>query len=121
MYSAGYGEKALDRLSTADRERNSPYTRTLLPILKTPGLSLQQVAIRVRAEVAGLTQRAEPPHEQTPTYYDQLVGDFVLKAGVAVDPKPVVAPPSAATLEWARVDKTSVAELETFERRHPAS
>ena len=53
LYSAGYGERALDRLSAADTEPNSPYTRALLPILKTPGLSMQQIATRVRAEVAG--------------------------------------------------------------------
>ena len=122
MYSAGAGEKALDRLGAADKEPNSPYTRTLLPILKTPGLSLQQIATRVRAEVVELARRAQPPHEQTPAYYDQLLGEFVLKAGAPPSPPPPsLLPLDRAALEWSRLDKTSIAELETFERRHPAS
>ena len=93
LYSAGYGEQALDRLSTADREANSPYTRTLIPILKTPGLSLPEIARRARAQVVALARTAQPPHEQTPAYYDQVVGDFVLTPGTAVAPAAAVGPP----------------------------
>src|SRR5262245_30023468 len=93
LYSAGYGERALDRLSEADAEPNSPYTRTLIPILKTPGLSLQQIATRVRAGVLELTKKAQPPHEQTPAYYDQLAGEFVLNPGPAESKPPKVAGP----------------------------
>jgi caspase domain-containing protein len=92
LYSAGYGEQALDRLSAADREANSPYTRTLIPILKTPGLSLPEIARRVRAQVVALARTAQPPHEQTPAYYDQVVGDFVLAPGALAAPPPAFVP-----------------------------
>jgi hypothetical protein len=64
-------------------EPNSPYTRALLPILKTPGLSMAEIASRVRREVVRLASTAQPPHVQTPAYYDELVGQFLLKAGPA--------------------------------------
>ena len=60
LYSAGYGERALDRLSDADKEPTSPYARTLLPILRTPGLSLPEIAVRVRREVVELARKAHP-------------------------------------------------------------
>jgi uncharacterized caspase-like protein len=48
LYSAGFGQQALDRLSQTDMDANSPFTRTLIPVLKTPGLSLTEIA-RARA------------------------------------------------------------------------
>jgi uncharacterized protein YecT (DUF1311 family) len=85
MYSAGAGEQALDRLpGGVDGNPNSVYTRTLLPILKTPGLFLNEVAVRVRKEVVALARAVG--HEQTPVYYDGLIGEFALKAGAAPVP-----------------------------------
>lgn len=84
MYSAGEGEQALDRLPGGDASPNSLYTRALLPLLKAPGLSLQDVALRVREEVMALAAAAG--HEQMPAYYDKLFGKFVLKAGAAPAP-----------------------------------
>jgi caspase domain-containing protein len=94
MYSAGAGEQALDRLSGADLNPNSVYTRTLLPILAMPGLSLQDIAARVREEVVAVARTTG--RKQTPAYYDQLVGKFVFKPGVAVSPATApVAPPAS--------------------------
>ena len=111
MYSAGAGEQALDRLpGGADGSANSVYTRTLLPILETPGLSLQEMAIRVRREVVAAARGMG--RRQTPAYYDQLVGEFVLKAGAAAGAK-TGALASEAAEAWAAVkDSTSIAELE---------
>ena len=44
MFSAGTGEAALDRLSDADGDSNSVYTRRLLPLITQPGLSLPDLA-----------------------------------------------------------------------------
>ena len=123
MYSAGAGERALDRLSDADGDPNSLYTRALLPILALPGLSLPDIATRVRRQVVEVARTVR--HEQTPAYYDELLGDFVLKAGPA--PKPVVPPASQsqlsqAALTWAAIkDTTSVAALEAFRRQYGAA
>jgi uncharacterized caspase-like protein len=125
MYSAGAGEQAMDRLPGPDLSPNSVYTRALLPILATPGLSLQDMALRVREDVAKVAQTAGT--RQTPAYYDQLFGKLVLKPGPAAkapaDSTLLRSPgePTAAAREWARVDKSSLAELETFRRRHLSS
>jgi formylglycine-generating enzyme required for sulfatase activity len=121
LYSAGYGEKALDRLSATDAAPTSPYTRTLIPLLKTPGLSLQEIAKRVRADVVALMRKAEPPHEQTPAYYDQVVGDVVLKPGKAValpPPPPSPQGPDVAQA-WAMAKGSrSLAVLEAFRQQY---
>ncbi len=74
MYSAGAGETALDRLSDDDPDPNSVYTRTLLPMLSTPGLDLREMAVEVRRRVNKLAQTV--PHRQTPAYYDEVLNDF---------------------------------------------
>lgn len=79
LFSAGAGESALDRLSETDPERTSVYTRSLLPLLATPGLSLQDVAVKVRETVRALAARAG--HRQTPAYYDEMAGPPVCLVG----------------------------------------
>lgn len=77
MYSAGAGETALDRLPTNDPNSiNSVYTRKLLPLLETPGLSLPEMATRVRSEVFNLVQTV--PHLQRPAYYDGVIGRYCM-------------------------------------------
>ncbi len=58
MFSAGSGELALDRLSDTDPDPNSIYTRNLLPLLGQKGLTIQDVAQKVRAEVSSPAPRA---------------------------------------------------------------
>jgi formylglycine-generating enzyme required for sulfatase activity len=117
MYSAGAGEQALDRLSDADPNPNSVYTRTLLPILKTPGLSLPEIAGRVRRAVVTVARGIG--REQTPAYYDELLGEFVLKAGPDSAPVPPSPPACDAERAWAAVkDSTDIATLEAFRRQY---
>ncbi|MEQ1941087.1 caspase family protein [Mesorhizobium sp. VNQ89] len=74
IYSAGIGEKALDRLSDADPDPNSIFTRKFMPILETPGLPLVDIAKRTQVEVRELAQQAR--HKQAPAYYDQVIGQY---------------------------------------------
>ncbi len=74
MYSAGTGQGALDRLGDDDTSPNSVYTRTLLPLLTAPGLSLSDIARKVKGGVRDLAGKVG--HDQTPAYYDEIVGDF---------------------------------------------
>lgn len=74
MYSAGIGEEALDRLADDDQEPVSVYMRKLLPLLRLPGLRIQEVALRVRDDVRTIAARV--PHSQNPAYYDELRGLF---------------------------------------------
>jgi hypothetical protein len=90
MYSAGVGETALDRLPGNDPDKvNSIYTRKLVPLMKTPGIPLHELARQLRLEVNGLA--ASVPHVQQPAYYDGLIGKFCLAgcqgAQVADTPK----------------------------------
>lgn len=76
MYSAGIGQEALDRLSEADIDPNSVFTRKLIPLLKTPGLSHVQMAKQLQIEVEQLALKAEQQHRQFPAFYDQVRGNF---------------------------------------------
>jgi hypothetical protein len=76
LYSAGLGQAALDRLSDADRNPNSVFTRSFVRLLTTPGLSVQELAKQTQVEVRELAQSAN--HQQMPAYYDQILGPFTL-------------------------------------------
>jgi uncharacterized caspase-like protein len=132
MYSAGVGQSALDRLNDTDADPNSVFTRTLIPLLRTPGLSLTETARRVRQDVEKLAGGAA--HLQRPAYYDEVTGDVFLAgrgdvaapgpAPVAAAPAPP-APPSAdarAAEAWAAVqDTASQAVLEAFIASFPGT
>ena len=74
MYSADVGEAALDRLGDDDANPNSIFTRTLIPLMKTPGLDLVDTAREARRRVRKLALSVS--HNQTPAYYDAVLGDF---------------------------------------------
>ncbi len=74
MYSADVGEAALDRLNDTDANPNSVFTRTLAPLLKEPGRDLIDTAREVRRRVRDLALTVK--HQQTPAYYDAVLGDF---------------------------------------------
>lgn len=74
MYSADAGEQALDRLDDSDRNPNSVFTRTLIPLMKTPGKSLVDIARQARRQVRQLALSVS--HQQVPAYYDSVLGDF---------------------------------------------
>ncbi|WP_237152451.1 caspase family protein [Oryzibacter oryziterrae] len=76
LYSAGVGQTALDRLSDEEPATNSVFTRVLLKTLDTPGLTLVRLAKETQLAVRSLALQVG--HEQTPAYYDQIVGDIVL-------------------------------------------
>lgn len=79
MYSAGVGQTALDALSNGDPNPNSVFTRSLIPLLKQPGLSLTQTARQVRRNVQKLASAIR--HDQRPAYYDEVTGEFFFKKG----------------------------------------
>jgi len=76
LFSAGAKQVALDRLSTKDPNPNSVFTRHFARQLPQPGLTLVQIAKRTQTEVKQLA--ATVGGDQTPAYYDQIVGDLVL-------------------------------------------
>jgi poly(3-hydroxybutyrate) depolymerase/tetratricopeptide (TPR) repeat protein len=76
LYSAGFGQTALDRLSDNDKDPNSVFTRTFVKLLERPGLSLQELAKITQGEVRKLA--ASINHVQMPAYYDQVDGTLTL-------------------------------------------
>lgn len=74
MFSAGAGQQALDKLGTADKDKNGLFTRVLLKEMTKPGIPVDRVLRNVRNEVVRLSKSVG--HEQTPALYDQAVGDF---------------------------------------------
>lgn len=88
LFSAGIGQSALDRLPLpgGDPHPNSVFTRKLVPLLKTPGMTHVRLAKEVQGQVDALARTVG--HEQQPAYYDQIIGSLVLRPGA---PKPVEA------------------------------
>ncbi|MGO4872068.1 MAG: caspase domain-containing protein [Roseiarcus sp.] len=76
LMSAGAKQEALDRLSIGEPEKNSVFTRVFLSELAKPGQTLVQIAKATQIGVSNLA--ATIGYEQTPAYYDEVVGDVVL-------------------------------------------
>ncbi|MEO0617940.1 MAG: caspase family protein [Pseudomonadota bacterium] len=109
MYSAGVGQTALDALSEDDPHPNSVFTRSLIPLLKNPGLSLTQTARLVRRDVQRIA--ATVSHNQRPAYYDEVTGDFVFTRG----PKRQTSQQSAACRIWPQISRSAgEAEISSF-------
>lgn len=104
LYSAGYGQSALDRLSDDDPNPNSVFTRVLVPLLTRPGLNIDDLAYQVREDVAKLAASTPDHHQQIPAAYDQIIGGRVYlassagseAAASAVPASPAPVPPAAA-------------------------
>jgi tetratricopeptide (TPR) repeat protein len=77
IYSAGYGQVAMDRLGSSDR--NSVFTRVFVESLRQPGLHIQDIASRTRKEVRKLT--LAQGYDQFLAYMDQL-DDPIYLAGL---------------------------------------
>jgi hypothetical protein len=75
LFSAGQGQSALDRLSDTDTNPNSVFTRILVE-MALPGLSMVQIAKQTQSNVRQFAAKVD--HEQTPAYYDQIIGDLYL-------------------------------------------
>jgi len=96
IFSAGYKQTALDRLSNDDNSPNSVFTRTFSKELLTPGEDLIQVIQHTRKQVGDMA--AAIGHKQIPAYTDQMV-DSVFLNGLAkgtADAKPTDAPQKVA-------------------------
>lgn len=77
VFSAGAKQTALDRLNDDDPNPNSVFTRNFVRELSQPGLNLVQIAKRTQSDVRQMTVAAN--RMQTPAYYDQIVGDYILR------------------------------------------
>src|SRR5215813_3142555 len=76
VFSAGYKQTALDRLSNDDNSPNSVFTRTFAKELLQPGENLVEVAQHTRKLVSEMA--ATIGHRQIPAYTDQMVDNLFL-------------------------------------------
>jgi hypothetical protein len=134
IYSAGLGQRALDRLGDFDTDRNSVFTRVFAKKLRESGRTLTDVVVSVRSEVTALASRViDPdtrmPHQQYPAYYDETRGGHIILDGAPpVSPSlaasPSAPPPSSdaagrADFEFAeRINSSEV--WEEFLRKYPS-
>ena len=128
LFSAGAGQSALDKLNQADRDPNGLFTRVLLKQIQQPGVPVDQVLKRVRAEVVQLARSVG--HEQVPALYDQSIGEFFFRPGagpqVAVAPSsstnsPAVDPALLDLSFWDSIKtSTNRADFEEYLRQFPA-
>jgi hypothetical protein len=108
LMSAGFNQQALDSLNepgkpATDKSPNSVFTRVLLEELARPGLTHIVLAKAVQTRVRDLARSVN--HAQVPAFYDQIIGDVVLRpdgapaqSAAVIKPQPVPAspPPVAA-------------------------
>jgi hypothetical protein len=96
IFSAGYKQTALDRLSNDDNSPNSVFTRTFARELLQPGENLVEVAQHTRKIVSEMAEKIN--HRQIPAYTDQMVDNVFLNglAKAQADAKPVDAPQKVA-------------------------
>ena len=125
LFSAGIGQTALDRLSDTDADANSVFTRKLIPLLNTPGLTHVRLAKQVQKQVSALARTVS--HNQQPAYYDQIIGDIVLRPEASKQAKapaePVnKQPANEAAQAWSVIQDTkSTAVLKAFVAEFPNS
>lgn len=74
VFSAGSGQQALDKLGPTDKSKNGLFTRIFVKEIQKPGLTIDRVIKNVRKEVVDAARSVN--HEQVPSIYDQVVGDF---------------------------------------------
>jgi hypothetical protein len=86
LMSAGAKQEALDRLTDQDANPNSVFTRSFLGELAKPGQTLVEIAKKTQVDVRALA--ATVGHDQTPAYYDQVIGDVVLSDAAGQNAQP---------------------------------
>src|SRR5277367_6380480 len=110
IYSAGEGQSALDRLTETDADPNSVFTRAFLPLLRAD-LPLLDAIKASQAKTHALAASAD--HDQTPAYYDEVLGEACLSAACRAAVTPAQPAASAAPDEafTAMIDTTTSAEV----------
>jgi hypothetical protein len=105
IFSAGYKQTALDRLSNDDASPNSVFTRTFAKELLEPGENLVEVAQHTRKLVSEMADSIG--HKQIPAYSDQMV-DNVFLNGLSKEVAKNVAPAEPAPQKVAALPPVSV-------------
>ena len=74
IFSAGFGQQALDKLGPLDTSKNGLFTRVFVQEMKKTGVTVDKVIRNTRLKVVEMARSVG--HNQVPAIYDQVVGDF---------------------------------------------
>ena len=116
LFSASFGEQAIERFNPSDHRRNSLFTEVLRSELQRPDQTLLGLAKRVRLVVSAIAQRKG--EQQEPEYFSNGadVEDFSLVGSIGADRFQLTQDKCAGSDEdWAQIAKLRKRELY---RRH---
>ena len=120
LFTASQGQTSLDTVSAEDRNANSVFMRSLLPLLKMPGLTQIDLAKMVQEKVSSAAAAAG--QEQKPVYVDRFSDLVILNNGGVETPAQGKAPtenPAFALEEWKIVkDSGNRSALEGFKAKY---
>lgn len=119
LYSASYGETAIESFGPSDKRRNSLFTEVFRQEMQRPGQTLPQLAGRARLVVHAYA--AKGGFEQDPEYFDNLAtaADFTLVDSVGAERFPLPQQQcEGAQQDWEQISQQPTREtLERHRRR----
>jgi hypothetical protein len=77
VFSAGFGQQALDKLGPTDKSKNGLFTRVFVQEMQKTGVTVDKVVRNTRSKVVEMARSIG--HNQVPAIYDQVVGDFYFR------------------------------------------
>ena len=122
LYSAGAGQTALDHLGAGDNNPNSVFTRSLIPLMRKPGIEFVDLAQKVRTQVSKLARTIQ--HQQNPAYYDEAEGKFYFTPPTTPEIVKVSTPQTQRSHEityWESIkDSNNIAYFEAYLQDFPS-
>jgi TPR repeat protein len=118
IFAAGAGQTSLDRLSDADPDPNSVFTRVFLPLIHAD-MTLQEATKQAQEKVTALARTIS--HKQQPAYYDEVLGKACLAGdcGGGATPEAVASQPNEAAAAYqAALAANSIEAWDAFLRYH---
>jgi TPR repeat protein len=112
LYSASFGEQAVERFGPDDRRRNSLFTEVLRSELLRPGQSLSELAERVKLVVRSIAQKNG--HQQEPEYVEseEKPVDFAFLGSIGRERFPL----ADEKCKWANEDWEQIKQLRSREK-----
>jgi TPR repeat protein len=119
LYSASFGETAIESFGPGDKRRNSLFTEVLRQEMQRPGQTLPQLADRARLVVHAYA--AKGGYEQDPEYFDNLAtsAGYTLLDGIGAERFPLsLQQCEGAQQDWEQITQQPTREsLERHRRR----
>jgi uncharacterized caspase-like protein len=125
IMAASKGQQALDRLGNNDTVANGLFTRELIKLMRTPGLSAGEMLKKVRANVESAALAVN--HQQRPSLVDESSSEFFFHPGkpgtvtASATPSAVVSPAPTALAATAAAPLSNYPPQREFDAWESAS